>query len=215
MALFKTSNTLIRLIDEFFDAIEQGGIIFKLGVNEFLDGDMQKFEENIEKIMELERRADDKRREVEHILYTKSLLPQFRGDVIQLLEKADDIIDIIKSNLSQFDVEVPFIPKQLHTDIQKLTELSVNCIDEVIPAAREYFRSPERVKDHLHKVYFYESEADQLANDIKKKVFQEIPELKLSEKLHLRYFTLHIENVSDTAEVLADLLSIYAIKRTM
>jgi predicted phosphate transport protein (TIGR00153 family) len=215
MAIFKTSNTLIRLIDDFFDAIEQGGIIFKIGVDDFLNGDMPKFEDGIKKILELERSADDKRREVEHILYTKSLLPQFRGDVIQLLEKTDDIIDIIKSNLSQFDVEVPFIPKELHTDIRKLTELSVNCIEEVIPAAREYFRSPERVKDHLHKVYFFESEADQLANDIKKRVFQDIPELKLSEKLHLRYFTLHIENVSDTAEVVADLLSVYAIKRTM
>ncbi|MCK5857676.1 MAG: DUF47 family protein [Bacteroidales bacterium] len=215
MALFKTSNTLIRLIDDFFDAIEQGGIIFKIGVDDFLNGDMPKFEENITKIMELERRADVKRREIEHILYTKSLLPQFRGDVIQLLEKADDIIDIIKSNLSQFDVEIPFIPKELHTDIRNLTKLSVNCIDEVIPAAREYFRSPERVKDYIHKVYFYESEADQLANDIKKKVFQDIPELQLAEKLHLRYFTLHIENVSDTAEVLADLLAVYAIKRTM
>ena len=215
MAIFKTSNTLIRLIDDFFDAIEQGGIIFRLGVNDFLNDDMLKFEDNIKKIMELERRADEKRREVEHILYTKSLLPQFRGDVIQMLEKADDLIDIIKSNLSQFDVERPFIPKELHADIRSLTDLSINCIDEVIPAAREYFRSPERVKDRLHKVYFYESEADQLANDIKKRIFREIPELELSEKLHLRYFTLHIENVSDTAEILADLLSVYAIKRSM
>lgn len=40
-----------------------------------------------------------------------------------------------------------------------------------------------------------------------------MPDLKLSEKFHLRYFTLHIENISDTAEKVADLLSIMAIKR--
>jgi uncharacterized protein Yka (UPF0111/DUF47 family) len=40
-----------------------------------------------------------------------------------------------------------------------------------------------------------------------------MPDLKLSEKFHLRYFTLHIENISDIAEKVADLLSIMAIKR--
>ena len=39
--------------------------------------------------------------------------------------------------------------------------------------------------------------------------------LRLSEKFHLRYFALHIETVSDTAEKVADLLSIMAIKRTI
>jgi uncharacterized protein len=39
--------------------------------------------------------------------------------------------------------------------------------------------------------------------------------LKLSEKFHLRYFTLHIESLSDAAQEAADMLSIMAIKRTI
>ncbi len=42
-----------------------------------------------------------------------------------------------------------------------------------------------------------------------------MPEIKLSEKFHLRYFTLHIENLSDAAQKVADTLSILAIKRTV
>jgi len=56
---------------------------------------------------------------------------------------------------------------------------------------------------------------DKIAMSLKRKVFQEMTNLKLSEKFHLRYFTLHIESLSDSAEKVADLLSIMAIKRTL
>ena len=51
-----------------------------------------------------------------------------------------------------------------------------------------------------------------LADIIRRKILRRYG-LRLSEKFHLRYFTLHIENISDTAEKVADLLSIMAIKR--
>jgi len=64
-------------------------------------------------------------------------------------------------------------------------------------------------------VYFYEKEVDQLANEVKRKIFHDLDRLSLSEKIHLRYFTLHIENISDAAEIAADILSVMAIKRTI
>ena len=39
--------------------------------------------------------------------------------------------------------------------------------------------------------------------------------LKLSEKFHLRYLALHIENLSEAAENVADQLSLMYIKRTL
>ena len=69
------------------------------------------------------------------------------------------------------------------------------------------------MNEKIHRVYFYEKETDVLADVIRRKIFREMPDLHLSEKFHLRYFTLHIENISDTAEKVADLLSIMAIKR--
>jgi uncharacterized protein Yka (UPF0111/DUF47 family) len=69
------------------------------------------------------------------------------------------------------------------------------------------------VKDHLHKIYFYEKEADRIGNDIKRKAFE--MDMELSKKIHVRYFTLRIQNVSDRAEDVADRLAIYTIKRTI
>lgn len=142
-------------------------------------------------------------------------MPQFRGDILRLLEEMDTIIDIAKENLSQFDVEIPNIPPELNQDFVKLTELSISAVESLMPAVRAFFRTPDTVKDQIHRVYFYEKETDKMATAIKRKVFRDMSNLKLSEKIHLRYFTLHIENVSDEAEKVADLLSIMAIKRTI
>jgi predicted phosphate transport protein (TIGR00153 family) len=215
MGLFKTTDQLKRLLDEFFANVEESTLIFKIAVEAYLNNEMDQFKDSLQKIVTLESNADRTRKEIETRLYTKSLLPQFRGDVTHLLEKTDDIIDIIKSNLSQFDVEMPHFPEILHKDLLRLTNLNVACVEQLVPAERAYFRDPESVKDFIHKVIFYEKEVDQLANEIKRKVFQSMPELRLSEKIHLRYFTLHIENISDVAETAADILSIMAIKRSL
>ena len=82
----------------------------------------------------------------------------------------------------------------------------------VIPACRTLFTDPNNVKDRLNKVYYYEKETDKLAIDFKRKVFREMDEIKLSEKFHLRYFSLHIESISDKAEEIAELLTSLAIK---
>jgi len=214
MAIFSKSNKVIELLEKFIDSIDQGSIVFKKGVDNYLYGNIQAFENNILTLSKLESDADLLGKDIENRLYKHSLMPQLRGDMLRLLEELDDIIDIMKTNLYQFEVEVPNIPGELNQDLSKLTEMSVASVEALVPAARAFFRSPETVKDQLHRVYFYETEADKLAASIKRKVFREMTDLKLSEKFHLRYFTLHIEQVSDASKKAADLLSVMAIKRT-
>ncbi len=81
------------------------------------------------------------------------------------------------------------------------------------PAARAYFRKPDSIPEKINRVYFYEEETERQSKTIKRKVFHEMSQLKLSEKFHLRYFALHIETLSESAEKAADLLSIMALKR--
>lgn len=215
MFSFKHANKSIELIERFLNTVDQGMLIFKEGVKNYLHGNKESFLDNLKTLSTLETDADIIKRKIENILYTQSLMPQLRGDILKLLESLDNILDLAKSNLFQFDVEVPYIPAEIHPDLVKLTELSGAAVESVIPASKAYFRDPASVKETLHRVYLFEKEADKLADAIKRKVFQEMPNLKLSEKFHLRYFTLHIENLSDAAQNVADLLSIMAIKRNI
>lgn len=216
MFTFKQANQSIELIDRFLNVIDQGAIIFREGVKNYLHDNRENFLDNLATLSKLETEADELKRKIENILYTHSLMPQLRGDILKLIEEMDGIINQCKKSLFQFDVEVPYIPLEIHQDLLKLTETSISAVESVIPAARAYFRDPDSVKEKIHRVYLYENEADKLADAIKRKVFQQMPQIeKLSEKFHLRYFTLHIETISDTAEDVADLLSIMAIKRTL
>ena len=211
--LFKPTKQLEMQIDEFLDAVSQGAIVFKQGIKNYLEGDNKNFCERLEIIGKLESSADNLRRTIENRLYTHTLIPEHRGDVLGLLESTDNIIDTMKETLNQFDIESPYIPENLSSGFLELAEMSIQSSESLVSAARAFFKDVNSVKDHLHKVYFYEKEADRLGNKIKKEAFQ--LDIDLSLKFHLRNFALHIQEVSDKAEDVADRLAIYTIKRTL
>lgn len=213
MFRFQKSNKSIELIDSFFNCVDQSVLLFKEGAKNYLYKNAENFNNNLQSLANLETESDLIRRKIENTLYTQSLMPQLRGDILRLLEELDNLIDLSKKNLFQFDVETPLIPQELVQDFVKLTQISVSAAESVIPAAKSYFNEPASVNEKIHRVYFFEKETDVFADVLRRKIFREMPGLKLSEKFHLRYFTLHIENISDTAEKVADLLTIMAIKR--
>lgn len=92
---------------------------------------------------------------------------------------------------------------------------------------RNYLYDSERTQfeDNLKRLSELEAQASELrrgieeatrcAQEIKRTVFHKMDKLKLSEKFHLRYFALHIENLSKAADGLADQLAVMSIRRTM
>lgn len=216
MAVFtRTTKNLILRIDEFFDNIDLGLLVFREGIKSYIGNDMDAFKRHIQKVDSLENGADKLQREIENDMITHSILPQHRAEVSQLMDELDEIIDGIKSTLHEIDIELPEIPVKLNHDIITLTEASANAAEELIPAARAFFKAPHTVREKLLKVYYFESETDKVSINMKKKIFQESPELDLAHKAHLRYIIHHIESISDLAQKAADLLSGMAIKIVM
>lgn len=215
MFFLKRIHKTTEGIDKFFDAIDQALLIFKDGVKNYLYNDVEAFNDNLQTMMQLESAVELTRREIEGNLYRQSALVRSRGDIVRLLERVDHVIDILNNNLFQFEIERPYIPVELNADFLKLTDLSTLAVETTIPAAKAYFRSPDAITEKIHRVYFYEKETDKQAKALKRKVFHDMNTLKLSEKFHLRYFALHIEELSRAAEKVADQLSVMAIKRTV
>ncbi|HOM40257.1 MAG TPA: DUF47 family protein [Bacteroidales bacterium] len=213
MALFaRTTRQTIIKIDEFFDNIDLGILVFREGIRSYVKGDYESFHRHLSKVDALENNADKLQREIENEMITHSILPQHREEVTRLIDEMDEIMDGIKSSLHEFDIELPEIPESLFENIISLAETSANAAEELIPAARAYFRAPHTVREKLLKVYYFESETDKISFSIKKRVFHEMKELDLAHKAHLRYIVHHIENISDLAQAAADMLSIMAVK---
>jgi uncharacterized protein len=216
MALFtRTTKNLILKIEEFFDNIDLGLLVFREGIRAYLDKDMDAFDRHLQKVDSLERNADKLQRSIENEMITHSILPQHRAEVSTLIDQLDEIIDALKSTLNEINIEVPEIPASLNKNIISLMESSVSSAEELIPAARAYFKAPYTVREKLLKVYYFESETDKISFQTKKIIFQEMKELDLAHKAHLRYIIHHIENISDLAQKAADMLSGMAIKIMM
>ncbi len=211
----RTTKNLILKIDEFFDDIDVGLLVFREGIKAYLDKDPAAFQRHLQKVDGLENNADRLQREIENEMITHSILPQHRSEVSTLIDELDEIMDALKSSLNEINIEKPDIPASLNKNFISLTETSVNAAEELVPAARAYFKAPYTVREKLLKVYYFESETDKLSCSTKKVIFQEMDNLDLAHKAHLRYIIHHIENISDLAQKAADLLSGMAIKIAM
>lgn len=216
MAVFtRTTKNLILKIDEFFDNIDLGLLVFREGIKAYLDKDIEAFNRHIQKVEQLESNADKLQRSIENEMITHSILPQHRAEVSSLIDVLDEIIDTIKATLNEFSIEMPDIPASLNSNFISIMEASVCAGEELIPAARAYFRAPYTVREKLLKVYYFESETDKVSRYTTRTIFQDMKELDLAHKSHLRYIIHHIENISDNAQKAADLLSGMAIKTVM
>lgn len=201
-------------IDEFLDKASEAGMLFEMAIKTFLDsGAVEACEEKLQQINDVEHRCDHLRRTIEEALYTEMLIPDARGDVLALIDDLDSLVDMFTRNTRSVCIERPDFPQEFRKDVLELTSVAVNSVECVVLASRAFFRNPAAVRDHIHKVGFYESESDRIGIHLKRSIFGS--DLPLDRKAHLRNFVDLIDRLADQAEDVGDQLSIYTIKRSL
>ena len=210
MFLKKTKKLEIQ-IDAYLDLVIKGGLVFKLGIKAYLDNQMEIFEGHLKDLRKIEDAADDLRRNIEIKLYTRTLIPEARGDVLGLLESCDKVLNITEETLLEFSVEIPELLPELKNNFLDISESSIACLENTVSGIRAYFKNIDAVRDYVTKVQFYKRETNKIAERIKRIVFR--TDRELSFKIHTRYFTFHIERIAEESEDVCDRLSIATIKR--
>lgn len=213
MALLKNTRFVGAQIDTFLDLVSDSAMLMQLAVEDYLFGRLEQFEERLNQIREIEKKADDLRVTAERYLYEHTLIPENRGDVLAILENTDEVVDNIKDSMMNFSIEMPQIPEELHDLWLQTTRASVAAVEQLVMAVRSFFRDIAAVNNYIHKVYFFEREADHMGEKLRRQVFS--LNIELSHKSQLRYFALHIEKISDYAQDVCDRLAIYTIKRQL
>jgi|TARA_B110000240_G_scaffold111421_1_gene125160 predicted phosphate transport protein (TIGR00153 family) len=213
-SLFGDTKKLEKEIDDFVDILSEVGLVFKSIIPTYLNYSAnEKFEEMVDRVKEMESKADKITKEVEHTLYEETLIPDSRSDVLRLLEHLDEVIGLYQGNCYHFSIQKPNFPKEFHQDLIELTDNVVNCVESLCLTVRSFFRDIQSVRDNAHKVTFYEKESDIKFSALARKIFDS--ELSLDKKMHLRYFVEKIDRICDQAEDIADEIQIYAIKRSI
>jgi predicted phosphate transport protein (TIGR00153 family) len=203
-----------RQFDVFLDKVSEAGLTFKTGVGDYLSGKIESFEKKIEDIIVIEHDGDVLRRDLEETLYLQTLIPESRGDVLELLENMDALLDRFKGALWKFAIERPRVAEELRDDFLELTDIVVETVEAIVRSARAFFKDITSVADHVHKVPYWESQSDKTASKLQRTIFRR-EDFSLSEKLQLRDFVKHIDKIADRAEDVSDKLRIYVIKRSL
>lgn len=214
LSLFGRTKALEHKIDEFLDVLSECNIHFRAAITYFLEAgghNAPSFQQKVKEVSTMESRADELRRHIETELYEQALIPDFRGDVLSLLEDLDTLINVIEEDLINFSIENPLFPTELHKDLKLLCEQVAMSVESCVMSTRAFFRDIHSVRDHSHKVMLYEKEADKLAIALKTTIFK--TDLGLDQKAHLRNFVDMIDHLANKAEDVCDFLAIYTIKR--
>ena len=214
LSILKRKIGIEKQIDDFLDQISESGLLFKHGVDAYLKGNMEAFCKKIEQISDTEHHGDALRRSLEEQLYTQTLIPESRGDVLELLENMDALLDQFKGALWRFDIEYPEICEEFHEDFKELVNCVVQAVEAMVLSSRAFFKEIATVADHMHKVGYWETESDRISTKLQRAIFRR-EDLRLSHRMQLRDFVRHIDKIADRAEDDADRMSIYVIKRSL
>ncbi len=214
VSIFKHRTGIEKEIDNFLDLASESGLIYLQGINAYLVDKLDSFAEHLSHIVETEKSADTLRRSVEDLLYRKTLIPESRGDVLELIERMDALLGQFKGVMFRVEIERPFIDPLFHEDLNTLNNAAVQAVEAATLSVRAYFKDVSQVADHMHKIAFWETESDKASTRMQKVIFAD-DRLDLAKKMQLRDMVKHIDRIADQAEDLAERLAIFVIKRSL
>lgn len=212
LSLFSATRELEQKIDAMHDKVIECSMYFKEAIDTFLkEKRSQNYRRISKKIKNIERQADDLRREIESSLYIHNLIPDLRADVLQMIENIDKVINEFDEVAHKFYIEQPDIPVQYQAKFKKLIGEVSECAENMAISSRAFFRDFATVRDYAKKVYFLEHESDKTWASLKQDVFDS--DMELAHKIQLNTLIGDVADIADRAEDCIDAVLIFTIKR--
>lgn len=211
---FQRTTQLISEIDEFIDRVSEAQMVVERALMHYFEhGVDDQLDESLTQIGQIEERADELRRNVANMMFSQMLLPDTRGDVLELLGDVDVTLDDCVHLMVDLAIERP-TPDGQHIDEFKAMIAEVGkAVQAMLRAARAYFKEPRAVRDDVHKINFHDREATKIALRIGRAAFDS--DLSLSRKRQVRDWLSKIRSIASHANDIGDQLSIFAVKRSI
>ena len=214
MKIFQDRNKELEMeIDIYLNCLQKGASTFLEGIKSYLRGETEQFAERIKTMTEHESEADVHLVNLKYVLFRYNLMPNLSADILSLMDTMDDINDISKEVLLNFQVVKPKIDASLVDDYGHIAKKSKQAAETLINGVRIYFTEFKTIEDYVTKVNLFESEVDMLLHQLKVKIFSDKNDYTLCEKMMLQNFADEIAKLSDLAEQIASMLSVFKFKR--
>lgn len=212
MSLFARTRELEHIIDRLHDKIIEISMVFRDAIDIYLkERRSENYRETSKKIKIIEHDSDSLRREIESRLYEQNLIPDMRGNILQLVENLDRVVNLFDEVAHKFYIEQPDIPECYYEQLTTLVRQVSECAENMAIASRAFFRDLVTLRDYAKKVYMLEHQSDKTSGRLRKQVFDS--DLELAQKIQINTFVEEVADIADLAEDCIDALLIFAIKR--
>ncbi len=162
---------LMNSVDEFMH--EADNTLHKL--NQLIDyllenGIDEHLEVLVEEISEKEQNCDDLRRSLEYEMFSRSLLPETREDIMMIVEKMDEIPNHCKMIADMIIDQKTVILHSLKKDILELAAINAKTFQMVMEAVDDCFGKMLRITELSSKI----DDSENQAKDIERKMVRSI-----------------------------------------
>lgn len=190
-------------IDQFVEAMEY---MMKKGIDEHFDLLARQTHTK-------ESNADDIRRKIEQEMYAKSLLPESRRDLLEIIEQLDRLPNRAESILNMFLTQKTKLLDQIKPDMVELINLSQETVKFTLEATIDCLNIKGKMKEYSRLIDNNESIGDRLERKMITTIFA--ADIDTGEKLLQKEFVLQVGAICDLCERLKDKLVITSIKRSI
>ena len=212
ISLFSRTKDLENKIDLLHDKIIEMAMTFRQAMNVYIvEKRSDEYKKLNKTIRHVEHDSDVLRREIESKLYEQNLIPDFRADVLEMVENIDSVLNKFDEVAYKLYIERPDFPENYRVLILSLIQQVTECAENMAIASRAFFRDFTTVRDYSKKVYVLERESDVSSAQIRQKIFDS--DMELASKLQLNAIITEIADIADIAEDYIDELLIFTIKR--
>lgn len=213
MFFWKKERQVEQAIEDYLQDVENCMNTMRQAFDMYLDQGMHEgFEKLVEQTHTYEHEADLKRRNIEHTMYDKALIPESRGDVLGMLEAIDLVPGKCESVLYQVWMQSMTFPAEFMASFRQLVGVNIEAGKMLCQSMRELFLKVKNVHDGANLVSETERRSDAIERILIRSIFSSAS-LDKADKILLKELVLEIGAISDLAENAADRLLIISVKR--
>jgi len=211
---FKKQRQIELLIYDYLDYLKMTRKRFAEAMDTCLDSALcDHFDFLIEQTHKFESRADDIREEINSLMYGKALIPESRGDIMNLLESMDEVPRIFEQILYMIKNQKLNIPEFIILDIKELIRVSLDSCDLMLKQVKALFRRDEEIRALVSTIDHNESHCDHIERRIITKIFDS--DLDPFQKLQLKELIVNMGDIADQTDRVSKRINIISMKRSV
>jgi predicted phosphate transport protein (TIGR00153 family) len=212
MFFTKKKHKVEKLVYDYLDLSNKCLLCCETSFNNFCKSNVagDEFFEEIKNAHLYEAEGDNLRRDIEFMMYYKSLIPESRGDVLGLLEAVDRLPNKAEAILREIYQTAIAFPEVYLARLQELYVINMDAAKKAITMCYTYFQSPDEISSLQKEIAMLESKSDRREILLTREVMTS--DLDTLHKLSMKELIRMFGQTSNIAEDIADRIKLLSVK---